>query len=416
MHTIDRETNMSSTRSLFEIDANGIGQFAEDVQYMWCQSSYINEHAVVTVLDEPPSALEFLRDFVSVSRPCIIRNAVSFRFTVNELVERCPQIELVVDVSPDGHADVLRHVREDEDGSSGDSNPVRTIFVQPEQRVMTVEAFHQQLIGQSSHRRTNTDDSASLQQEPFSHVFSVARKRQLNHDKINNDSDSEEEEIPEENDGVFYYSRQNDCLRQELSQFWESTNNKENELPRTFDWAEQAFGTGPPQAVNLWMGNERSVSSMHKDHYENLFYVASGEKVFTLCPPADAPFLYEQEYGSGRFHWNKEQQTWNVQLLDEEQCDSVESGGTPPRAHWIAADVTRKDHAEYLHLFPLLRFTHPIKVKVKEGELLYIPALWFHRVTQTCETVGVNYWYDMKFESPLWTFFHLLQQLKPTAS
>jgi jumonji domain-containing protein 7 len=43
------------------------------------------------------------------------------------------------------------------------------------------------------------------------------------------------------------------------------------------------------------------VSSIHKDHYENLFYVLSGEKVFTICPPFDAPFLREREFDGGAF-------------------------------------------------------------------------------------------------------------------
>jgi jumonji domain-containing protein 7 len=35
-------------------------------------------------------------------------------------------------------------------------------------------------------------------------------------------------------------------------------------------WAEDVFG-GPPEATNLWIGDERSVTSFHKDHYENLY-------------------------------------------------------------------------------------------------------------------------------------------------
>lgn len=65
-------------------------------------------------------------------------------------------------------------------------------------------------------------------------------------------------------------------------------------FPETISFAEQAFGVAP-DAVNLWIGNEQAVSSMHKDHYENCFYVCCGEKIFTLCPPADAPFLYQKE-------------------------------------------------------------------------------------------------------------------------
>jgi jumonji domain-containing protein 7 len=35
-------------------------------------------------------------------------------------------------------------------------------------------------------------------------------------------------------------------------------------------FAQEVFGV-LPNAVNLWIGNEHAVSSMQKDHYENLF-------------------------------------------------------------------------------------------------------------------------------------------------
>ncbi|GAX11696.1 hypothetical protein FisN_7Lh066 [Fistulifera solaris] len=408
-----------TSRPLFEVDEKGIQCFVEDVQCLWCSSSRGRiDECPIAVLEEPPSALKFLRDFVSVSRPCIIRNAVSFRCTVTDLVRLDPQMQLVVDVSPDGHADVLRHVQTPtekkderippEEDDSNKSDCIRTIFVQPEQRCMTIESFYNQLVHQSNQQIIKRKRSYAGQ-EPCSQVFQSIEKQAA---KKENGNDPISDETLED-ESVFYYSRQNDCLRQELTEFWKSstTTHDTNQLPQTFVWAEEAFGTGPPQAVNLWMGNERSVSSMHKDHYENLFYVASGEKLFTLCPPADAPFLYEQKCESGRFHWDADRREWMVHLEDD--ADDNPSVDEPVQTRWIAADVTMKHNVEYSQAFSLLRYTHPVEVKVKEGELLYLPALWFHRVTQTRETVGVNYWYDMKFESPNWTFFHLLQQFKP---
>jgi len=198
--------------------------------------------------------------------------------------------------------------------------------------------------------------------------------------------------------------RQNDCLRTELRLLFES-----GLFPETIDFAEEAFGV-VPDAVNLWIGNEQVVSSMHKDHYENLFYVLSGEKVFTLCPPADAPFLYQKEFDSGTFCQTKNAK-WVVQQ-DYVKCEA--NAREPAQVQWIEGDVEpllndssgiRKDHS-------LLSLTHPIRVHVKAGEMLYLPALWFHRVTHTCETVGVNYWYDMQFDSPGWCYFNFLQQLQ----
>jgi jumonji domain-containing protein 7 len=63
------------------------------------------------------------------------------------------------------------------------------------------------------------------------------------------------------------------------------------------DFEELEFGNAifgrKPEATNIWIGDERSISSLHKDPYENLYVVVSGKKTFTLLPPTDTPFLYK---------------------------------------------------------------------------------------------------------------------------
>jgi jumonji domain-containing protein 7 len=194
-------------------------------------------------------------------------------------------------------------------------------------------------------------------------------------------------------------------------------------FPPGIDWAEQVFQT-PLEAVNLWMGNESAISSMHKDPYENLFYVASGEKVFTLCPPSDVAFLYEhKEYQPGVFGVDDDDDDdnhhqWGVVAT---KPTTNEPSSSSSRVRWIAPDVSqllRHGSSEYQHQtnrllqrYPRLKYAHPMEVRVQAGELLYLPSLWFHRVTQSCETIGINYWYDMKFDSPLWCYFSFLQHL-----
>lgn len=58
----------------------------------------------------------------------------------------------------------------------------------------------------------------------------------------------------------------------------------------SLQWADEAMGH-PPEAVNLWIGSKKSKTSMHRDHYENLFTVIRGTKIFTLYPPSEAYFL-----------------------------------------------------------------------------------------------------------------------------
>ena len=209
------------------------------------------------------------------------------------------------------------------------------------------------------------------------------------------------------------HPKKNDCLRTEVAKLFST-----QIFPTTFSFAEEAFGTGPPDAINLWIGNERSVSSMHKDHYENLFYVCSGKKEFVLCPPADALFLHEGDFHSGTFRPLRRQCTdresedqhgpsWVV-VADDKQDDGEDN---PCKTKWIEPDILKYlDNGD--KEFPLLSKAHPVKIIVSEGEMLYIPSLWYHRVTQTCETVGVNYWFDMKFDGPNWVYFNFLQNCK----
>ena len=473
--------------------------FQEDVQYLWCPSN-------IPIYEEPPSAFDFLRNHVSVSRPCIIRNSiivtpetddndvlVPLILTLDDLVERFPdttttttsssdddddkasssslQLPLLhVDVTPDGHGDCLRKVRvnatvgkddDDDHDNPCESNVIKEeekkVFVKPLEREMTLAAFRH-------HLRQGRDKQQRQQQQKKKKGVDISDRIFL---EINNslqqttiDDDDDDDQFLD--DCVLYYSRQNDCLREELSPLWNSKvwkkssslKSSENDylFPRSFPWAEEAFfggqeeeqkqtsnnavTTGGPDAVNLWMGDERVVSSMHKDHYENLFYVLSGEKVFHLCPPSDVPFLYEKEVISGKFQHNHDddddddsddgtpRRRWTVELDREDDAvasDENESNKKKySKVHWIATDLFGKDKKkcdddddeEEVEEFPLSKYAHPITVKVKAGELLYLPSLWFHRVTQTCETIGINYWYDMNFESPMWCYFHFLQQLQ----
>ena len=49
--------------------------------------------------------------------------------------------------------------------------------------------------------------------------------------------------------------------------------------------SQEFFKGKEPDAENLWLGFDRSVSSLHKDPYENFYMPLVGEKHFTLMPP-----------------------------------------------------------------------------------------------------------------------------------
>ena len=56
-----------------------------------------------------------------------------------------------------------------------------------------------------------------------------------------------------------------------------------------------------------------------------------------------------------------------------------------------------------------------LQANLEPGDVLYLPALWFHAVSQKPSANGlciaVNYWYDMDFSAPLYPMFNFVKYL-----
>lgn len=192
--------------------------------------------------------------------------------------------------------------------------------------------------------------------------------------------------------GVFYVQKQNSNM---TLQFKELLSEVEDEI----QWATEAFGHGP-DAVNFWMGDSKAVTSLHKDHYENLYCVIVGEKKFTLIPPTDQPFIPYENFRSGLYKENVE---GHFEIVDDDTTGMVP---------WIPVDPLNPDIKKY----PQFRFARPVEVTVKAGDMLYLPSLWYHHVRQTHGCIAVNYWYDMEFDIKYgyYKFVSSLLETKPS--
>lgn len=81
-------------------------------------------------------------------------------------------------------------------------------------------------------------------------------------------------------ENTYYISLQNDSLHTEFGALLDDV--EQADVP----WCSEALGKSP-DAVNFWMGNHKSVTSLHKDPYENCYAVVRGEKTFVLLPPTE---------------------------------------------------------------------------------------------------------------------------------
>ncbi|XP_014668771.1 PREDICTED: jmjC domain-containing protein 7-like isoform X2 [Priapulus caudatus] len=193
-----------------------------------------------------------------------------------------------------------------------------------------------------------------------------------------------------EANGVFYIQKQNSNLTEEFPELL-------GDVDADIGWATEAFGKRP-DAVNFWMGEEQAISSLHKDPYENLYYVISGSKTFTLIPPTDRPFIPYKNYQPAEYHEDSATGKWEV--VTKHGLDQVP---------WIPVDPLNPD----VERFPQYADANVVTVTVNAGEMLYLPSLWFHHVMQSHGCIAVNYWYDMDYDMK-YCYYELLNSLTQT--
>ncbi|EOY32967.1 2-oxoglutarate and Fe(II)-dependent oxygenase superfamily protein isoform 1 [Theobroma cacao] len=314
-----------------------------ELESLWEEVREVSLGNSVDHLHSPPTPLQFLRDFVSQNKPCLISNsishwpALSLWPTPSYLSTSLSSSLVSLHLTPDGQADAL-----------------------------APHPLHPSLCFVSAH----------VQPTPFPHALDLIRQPP--------------------NHLVAYLQQQNDCFRTEYSEL-------ESDCDDHIPWASEALGC-LPEAVNLWIGNHLSETSFHKDHYENLYAVVSGEKHFLLLPPTDVHRMYIRDYPAARYCYSEESGEFRLELEEPER-----------RVPWCSVDPYPATGSEERSKFPLyFNGPKPFEVTVKAGEILYLPSMWFHHVKQSpgdggC-TIAVNYWYDMQFDIK-YAYFNFLQSL-----
>lgn len=183
-------------------------------------------------------------------------------------------------------------------------------------------------------------------------------------------------------------------------------------VPSNFPFAEGVLPE--PEAINIWIGDEKSVTSTHRDPYENLYLVLKGSKKFTLFPPVDEVVLPTKFVRTGKYAFDEMTGVFST-ILDEAGQDDEE----PPRIPWIAVDPLQARNS-IINEHPSYASASPRTVTVSEGEILYLPSGWYHHVQQQCGAwddgspapcIAINYWYDMEYEGEKYIMRQLVGRL-----
>ena len=132
------------------------------------------------------------------------------------------------------------------------------------------------------------------------------------------------------------------------------------------------------RCINLWMGNsdQTIVTPLHHDFNDNLYVVVEGRKRFTLFPPEQAPNLYVRG-----------------QLLGVGANGIIRYASMSGMPHLSQLDPESPDQAR----FPLYAAAVPTRldVDVQAGELLFLPAGWFHQVSSSGRHIAVSFFADV---------------------
>ncbi|KAH0538393.1 hypothetical protein FGG08_004993 [Glutinoglossum americanum] len=264
----------------------------------------------VDELEEEPSPLEFMR-YVALNRPFVVRGGCSHwlatkRWSAGYLEDRMSSARINVAITPHGNADAIVT------GSSGIEYFVKPLEVQ----------------------------------EPFSTFLKDIRQQE------NTCGDS----------GLVKYAqtresqqcKENDNLRGEYFLL-------SGDVERDIAWARIALEK-EPDAVNLWIGNSKSVTALHKDNYENIYCQIIGSKYFTLLSPLEVACVGERNFRSATYVKDKGGKGLRI--------EEDEGGQEIPFPTW---DPDRPE-IRPTKFSPLGK---PLRVKLNAGDMLYLPALWW---------------------------------------
>ncbi|KAI5859483.1 putative pla2g4b [Durotheca rogersii] len=297
----------------------------------------------VEELDGEPGPLEFMR-FVARNTPFVARGAAADwpaarRWTAAYLREQLAGHRVNVAVTPGGRAD------------APEPAPGGFVFAQPHEEEQPFGAFLAHVVAQEQ----GGEAAAAAARE------------------------------------VWYAQTQNDNLRGEYATL-------AAQVPPSVPFARVALRRAP-DAVNLWIGNSRSVTALHRDNYENLYVQVAGRKHFVLLPALCQPCVNERRLPPAVY---VREPDGALRLRAQPDADCVPFPLWDPDEPDVLA-------TKYSHL------ARPLRVTLEPGDMLYLPAMWYHKVSQSCSEEGicvaVNYWYDMEFSGPLYPLVELVRRL-----
>jgi hypothetical protein len=214
-----------------------------------------------------------------------ILSCPAFSWTKESLCAKVTQ-DVEVAVTPDGRADSLYPLPRDSPSPNNDRSDTNANANAETSDLSNGGGQHEDLEAASEHPPEQEEvfvQPATLNMS----LSSLFDKLCCPFDSDNNsasDNTATPNDPPQQANPIYYLQSQNSNLTTTpLSPLL-------SDLPRNLPFAETVLGE--PEAINIWMGTGASVTSTHRDPYENLYLVLRGKKKFTLYAPVEEVCLH----------------------------------------------------------------------------------------------------------------------------
>lgn len=116
---------------------------------------------------------------------------------------------------------------------------------------------------------------------------------------------------------------------------------------------------------NIWISEIKANTRLHYDFFDNILIHIEGRKRIRLYPPSDSGYLYP--YPS---------------------CSHIV--GNYPHVHFSEINDTELVDPKQ---FPDFSNASTIEVTLEPGDMLFIPAGWWHEVRSLLSSVSLNFWW-----------------------
>ncbi|KAF6036653.1 hypothetical protein EB796_005046 [Bugula neritina] len=136
--------------------------------------------------------------------------------------------------------------------------------------------------------------------------------------------------------------------------------------------------------LNIWLSDGNTLGKLHFDPFDNFLCMIDGKKELILFEPHNNTQLYETHIPEAQFTVDLE----TFQFARKELLESTSMVMSP-------LDIKKPDYER----FPKFQNTLPLNCTIEEGDVLFMPAFWWHEVQSypnhfKKRNLAVNFWYE----------------------